>query len=511
MNLVQIKKIDWQRIEENFKISLYPVMVPGWTDIIDGSRKTIGIKQNYILSAHFGHNAAFYGSHKEWDRIGRFILKRILNNPGWGKKVNQEIIFRSRQLVNFSHQLATIDLSRRSTIDLIKYYQRYEQLHGRLYHYAIIPVFLDLYQPLLSDYLMAYLNKQKLSVFNASEVFGILTTPNKPSQIHQEELALMMLAKKIKANFKARQLFKKNLVKIKKDYLKLGPLAKAIKNHHQQYSYQGYNWEGPPFSLDYFLKRLKELVNNQNLETEIREKKNYHSKIKLKQKQYLAAIKLDKKHQILFSLTGDFIYTKDLRKDYLVRSYFDLSYLLAELALRLNLSFLQVRNLTLAELKDLAKGKKIIAEQNNRLKAAVYVVCQGKTPGKIFVNDQAWQIINYLKGKEKVTRRAETSGQVAYPGKARGKVVIVEHTKDILRMKKGDILVSHMTNPDLVSGMKIAGAIVTETGGITCHAAIVSRELGKPCVIGTKIATRIFKEGDIIEVDAEQGIVKKIS
>ena len=78
-------------------------------------------------------------------------------------------------------------------------------------------------------------------------------------------------------------------------------------------------------------------------------------------------------------------------------------------------------------------------------------------------------------------------------------------------MKKGDIFVSHMTNPDLVSGMKIAGAIVTETGGITCHAAIVSLELGKPCVIGTKIATRIFKEGDIIEVDAEQGIVKKIS
>lgn len=77
-------------------------------------------------------------------------------------------------------------------------------------------------------------------------------------------------------------------------------------------------------------------------------------------------------------------------------------------------------------------------------------------------------------------------------------------------MKKGDILIAHMTNPDLVTGMKIAGAIVTETGGITCHASIVSRELGKPCIIGTKIATRIFKDGDLVEVDANKGIVKKL-
>lgn len=56
--------------------------------------------------------------------------------------------------------------------------------------------------------------------------------------------------------------------------------------------------------------------------------------------------------------------------------------------------------------------------------------------------------------------------------------------------------------------MRKAGAIVTDEGGITCHAAIVSRELGKPCVIGTKIATKVLKDGDEVEVDAEQGIVR---
>jgi len=58
--------------------------------------------------------------------------------------------------------------------------------------------------------------------------------------------------------------------------------------------------------------------------------------------------------------------------------------------------------------------------------------------------------------------------------------------------------------------MKKAGAIVTDEGGITCHAAIVSRELGIPCVVGTKIVTKVFKDGDLVEVDANKGLVKKV-
>jgi len=77
-------------------------------------------------------------------------------------------------------------------------------------------------------------------------------------------------------------------------------------------------------------------------------------------------------------------------------------------------------------------------------------------------------------------------------------------------MRPGDILVSHMTDPEIVVAMKKAGAIITDMGGITCHAAIVSRELGIPCVIGTKIATKVFKDGDEVEVDATKGVVRKL-
>ena len=77
------------------------------------------------------------------------------------------------------------------------------------------------------------------------------------------------------------------------------------------------------------------------------------------------------------------------------------------------------------------------------------------------------------------------------------------------KMEYGDILVAWATNPAIVPAMKKAAAIVTNEGGLTCHAAIVSRELNIPCIVGTKIATEVLKDGDIVEVDADNGIVKK--
>ena len=90
----------------------------------------------------------------------------------------------------------------------------------------------------------------------------------------------------------------------------------------------------------------------------------------------------------------------------------------------------------------------------------------------------------------------------------RGIARVITSPHEIKSFKNGEILVSPETTPDFVPLMKIAAAIVTEAGGITLHAAIVSRELGVPCVIGTKIATRVIKSGDLLEVDALKGIVR---
>lgn len=104
----------------------------------------------------------------------------------------------------------------------------------------------------------------------------------------------------------------------------------------------------------------------------------------------------------------------------------------------------------------------------------------------------------------------ELVGQVAFPGKVQGKVKIIKRKEQIPEMEEGKILVSPMTTPEYVIVMEKAAAIVTDEGGMLCHAAIVAREMKKPCITGTKIATQILKDGDLVEIDAEKGIVRKL-
>jgi len=102
-------------------------------------------------------------------------------------------------------------------------------------------------------------------------------------------------------------------------------------------------------------------------------------------------------------------------------------------------------------------------------------------------------------------------GNVGCKGKAQAEICVVLDRKDFDKFKDGNILVTSMTRPEFVPLMKKASAVITDEGGITCHAAIISRELGIPCIIGTRNATRVLKDGDLVEVDADLGVVKIIN
>lgn len=97
------------------------------------------------------------------------------------------------------------------------------------------------------------------------------------------------------------------------------------------------------------------------------------------------------------------------------------------------------------------------------------------------------------------------SGIAASPGIAQGKVKIVQGAEDLNKFKDGDILVAKITDPTMVIMMAKAGAIVCDIGGITSHPAIVSREMGIPCIVNTKEATTKLKDDMIVKVDGEKG------
>ena len=99
------------------------------------------------------------------------------------------------------------------------------------------------------------------------------------------------------------------------------------------------------------------------------------------------------------------------------------------------------------------------------------------------------------------------TGLAASPGVGKGKVRILPSPKEMGLMQQGEILVTEMTTPDFVPAMKKAAGIITNTGGMTCHAAIVSRELGVPCIVGSREATTKLTDGQFITVDAVRGKV----
>ncbi|MDO8658315.1 MAG: phosphoenolpyruvate synthase [Candidatus Levybacteria bacterium] len=114
-----------------------------------------------------------------------------------------------------------------------------------------------------------------------------------------------------------------------------------------------------------------------------------------------------------------------------------------------------------------------------------------------------------LQQKEEAKLKLLLKGDPASPGIVCGPVKVIKSAKEIGKVLSGEVLVAPQTNPDFVPAMKKAIAIVTDSGGRTSHAAIVSRELGIPAVVGTKNATKILKTGDIITVDGTRGEIHK--
>ncbi len=113
--------------------------------------------------------------------------------------------------------------------------------------------------------------------------------------------------------------------------------------------------------------------------------------------------------------------------------------------------------------------------------------------------------------KQAMADKNVVKGITAYPGKISGKARIVLDPLNAPTFNEGDVLVTGMTRPEFMPLIKKSAAIVTDVGGILCHAAITAREMKIPCVVGTAVATKIFKNDDTLEVDAVSGVVKKLS
>ncbi len=155
-------------------------------------------------------------------------------------------------------------------------------------------------------------------------------------------------------------------------------------------------------------------------------------------------------------------------------------------------------------------GRKIppLAEMEERRKG--YIFYTGKLyPGLKIRTFQRMHDISFLRRSHSIPRHI-LEGITASKGKVVGRARIILNLDNLDKLQEKEILVTSMTTPDHLLAMEKARAFVTNEGGVTCHAAIVAREMKKPCIVATRVATEVIRNGDLVEVDATGGFVKII-
>ncbi len=257
------------------------------------------------------------------------------------------------------------------------------------------------------------------------------------------------------------------------------------------------------WSVVWYKPISKEWVKSIQIPTQKEKLKLYSAK------KLLALLKPDVQEKKFIQIAPYIVFFKDWRDDLRRFHAYHWSFFFDLVGQKFNVPRNDIGYFTLNEIENaLQKGILDTAIIANRKKECIVTIAKkrltmqvldGKVPEKY--NKIIYEVEH--RGEKKIVR-----GKIAQAGVARGIVKIIRSYHDIKRVQNGDILVANTTHPDFLPAMQKATAFVTNEGGIISHAAIVARELKKPCIVGTGNATKILMDGDLVEVDANKGIVK---
>ena len=254
------------------------------------------------------------------------------------------------------------------------------------------------------------------------------------------------------------------------------------------------------WSVVWFRPIQAEWFQNVKRETKDAQEQVFH------QEELIELLKPNEEEKHFLTLSPYITFFKDWRDDVRRAHAFHWSFLFEVMGKYFGIDFRDLGYLTLDEIETSLKQNWLEAEPIRFRKEHACVIGRQNDMIHVFENGlEAYQTI--MKSMDVPEINQQIKGLIAQPGKITGRVRIITTFHDIKKVEQGDILVANTTHPNYLPAMQKAAAFVTNEGGIICHAAIVAREMKKPCIVGTKIATKVLKDGDLVEVDAEKGIV----
>lgn len=466
----KLDRISWKKIyEREYGVQYSEVAVT----LLAGRVKNHFPKKSttQVVTPGIGNNTAFYIDAVSWIELVEGLNKKYTSHVDRLEKYESKFIHDGVQYLKTAKKIAKLDLKELANKELKQIYQAYQ---NKLYLYSTFAWSAFI----LNDY-VAERATSILDGYIAKAKWG-----NEKQDIHN---ALFRSEKQVAALELQYRVEQYN-----------GKLTKAeFKNLYERFKWLScLDIHNKPWTEEEFRRYIKSFTRVLHEKELSFEKIAKQLRIAAKDLEYLLMAKR-------------FVYIKDARDDYRRQGVFYARALFQKIAKRMQIDSEDASFLQEAE---------ILAFLDGRLKISKKLVASRKKGFVVFLNTRkkpvcldgddvktAMKIFRLLIEEEKVR---DIIGRVASKGATSGEVVIVKGVDDLKKVRDGNILIAVTTHPDYVPAMRKAAAIITDEGGITSHAAIISREFGIPCIVGTKSATSILKDGDRVEVDAIEGRVK---
>lgn len=340
------------------------------------------------------------------------------------------------------------------------------------------------------DWIIKWINKElpagSDNIDNREQIIADLTTPVKLSFVQEEELARMEIKLQQPAAW-----------------------TELLEHHATNWHWIENNYfESDPFTVDDFRKKTEEIdMTEDDLANQIGQLKAAPTVRKQRKEEIFKELGLSKELQQIIGLAERLSHITDLRKMAVLRLNTIAFNFISDLAKHLGQPEDLIYWMHHHEMKDIIEHERWDYLRERKQNGMFAMFLNGEFE---LVDGDDFTELDLSPFKPNIIEEQDSvEGQIAFPGNVTGTAKIIMGRTDFDQFADGDILITNQTTPEFVPLMKKAAAVVTDQGGITCHAAIISRELSLPCIIGTQTATSVFKNGDEITLNGTTGKVSK--
>ena len=311
-----------------------------------------------------------------------------------------------------------------------------------------------------------------------------------------------------------------DLLKIAKAKINGEDIRSKLTQHYNTYS-----WLKAPviekttrFSIDDYMLRIESLIKQGRVDEKIKNVENARKQNDKMFENIISKYNICGECLKMANTIRTYIFLRTYMTEHTDHLFFNArTTILTEISRRFNISETDLVMLSLDEIEKVVAGELLVDNKLDRLvnlrrKGFAMVWLNKKC--ETYFGEDAVELQNIVSVKLLSSENDDNNGEklikgdIANKGKVTGRAKVVLSYNDVSKVEEGDILVASMTTPDYVAAMEKAIGFVTDEGGITCHAAIISREFSIPCIVGTVNGTKVIKDGDMIELDAYNGIVK---